>query len=90
MITKRHVGAIRSIQSVKALVSEKPVHLIMTAGYGFLQRPGYDAPSRGENGLYSMWNSHCDTVSLVHYIALFTIVAHLKHVKKPQHSHYIV
>lgn len=46
--TRRHVGAIRCLQSVKALVSEKPVHLILSGGYGFLQRPGYQAPSKGD------------------------------------------
>lgn len=47
--TKRHVGAIRCLQSVKALVSEKPVHLILSGGFGFLQRPGYQAPSKGNH-----------------------------------------
>ena len=48
MNTKRHVDAIRSIQSVKALVADKPVHLILTSGFGFRQRPGYKTTTRGE------------------------------------------
>ena len=48
MVTKRHVDAVRSIQSVKALVADKPVHLILTAGFGFRQRPGYKTTTRGE------------------------------------------
>ncbi len=47
MIAKRHCGAVRSIQSVKALIADKPVHLILTAGFGFLQRPGYSPSTRG-------------------------------------------
>ena len=47
MVVRRHVSAVRGLLSVKALVGDKPSHLILNGGLGFLQRPPYSLHSRG-------------------------------------------
>ena len=55
IVTQRHVGAIRCLKCVTALVEEKKVYLILSGGFGFLQRPGYQAPSKGDlNSLFGI------------------------------------
>ena len=36
------------ISSYISSVTDKPVHLVLTGGFGFRQRPGYEVASKGE------------------------------------------
>ena len=48
MAVKRQVSAVRGLLSVRALVGEKPAHLILSGGFGFQQRPTTSShPNRG-------------------------------------------
>ena len=49
MVTKRHMRSIRCIRLVKATIADKPVHYVMSGGYGFQQRPGSSAPEKGNH-----------------------------------------
>lgn len=49
MLTKRHMSSIRCIRLVKATIADKPVHYVMSGGYGFQQRPGASAPKKGSH-----------------------------------------
>lgn len=47
MVTKRHMHSIRCLQLVKAIMAEKTVNYVISGGFGFQQRPGYEAPIKG-------------------------------------------
>lgn len=51
MRTKRHVQPVRCLQLVKTVLAEKPVNFVISGGLGFQQRPGYSAPTKGNNYL---------------------------------------
>ena len=48
MVVKRHMSAVRGLLSVRALVADKPAHLVLSGGYGFHQRP--DSSPQGKEG----------------------------------------
>lgn len=47
MAVKRQVSAVRGLLSVRALVGEKPAHLILSGGFGFQQRPTTSSQANG-------------------------------------------
>jgi hypothetical protein len=52
MAVRRHVDAIRSLQCLRVTETDKPVHLILSAGFGFRQRPGGTTPHKGTPETY--------------------------------------
>ena len=60
MAIKRQVSAVRGLLSVRALVGEKPAHLILSGGFGFQQRPTTSSHTNG-----GMWI--CDV-----YVAMWS------------------
>ena len=50
VVIKRHMSAVRGLLSVRALVGDKPAHLILSGGYGFQQRPSNSSQTeKGES-----------------------------------------
>ena len=47
MAVKRQLSAVRGLLSVRALVGEKPAHLILSGGFGFQQRPITSSQANG-------------------------------------------
>ena len=47
MATRRHVHSVCCIRLVETVLNEKPLRHILSSGFGFLQRPGSDAPKKG-------------------------------------------
>ena len=46
MVTKRHVKSVRCLQLVRTIMGEKPVNFVISGGFGFLERPGYNSPNK--------------------------------------------
>jgi len=49
MATRRHGHSVCCIRLVETVLNEKPLRHVLSSGYGFLQRPGSDAPKKGKN-----------------------------------------
>ena len=54
MVVKRHMSAVRGLLSVRALVGEKPAHLILSGGIGFQQRPANSSQAKGGKSILIM------------------------------------
>lgn len=58
MVVKRHMSAVRGLLSVRALVGEKPAHLIISGGFGFQQRPAISSHTRGGQLLVKVFGEY--------------------------------
>ena len=58
MVVKRHMSAVRGLLSVRALVGEKPAHLIISGGFGFQQRPAISSHTRGGELLVNVFEEY--------------------------------
>lgn len=58
MVVKRQVSAVRGLLSVRALVGEKPAHLILSGGFGFQQRPITSSQANGGEWIQITLHAH--------------------------------